>query len=518
MTHRTKCLMTLDRRALLAGGSAWLAALAAAQFDPAFGQDVEGELFTADDVKKQAEALAASNFSRPTVDVVEPFQSLTAEQFRDIRFRAEQAIWRGEKLDTEVQLLSRGWIYETPVEIRIVEAGKARALTADQKLFVFGKSIESAPDAAPFAFSGFRLHGPLNRADVYDGYAVFQGASYFRAVGRGQTYGLSARGLAINCAQPAGEEFPIFRAFWIEKPSPAASDVVVHALLDSPSVAGAYRFVIRPGQATVVDVDMTLYPRVALTHVGVGPLTSMFLHGPAHRRVGAFDTRPAVHNSEGLAVLNGRGERLWRPLTNPKTLQTSAFIDKNPKGFGLVQRDRSFQVFDDVNARFEQRPSVWVEPRGGWGDGYVELVEIPAEEEIHDNIVAYWKPSKELETGKAHRFAYRLHWGDDVPVAWSAAEVSKTSVAPTRNKDVTQFVVDFKGPAVRDVAELPVAEVSASTGAVSNTTVQRHPDIAGVRVAFDLNTAGADLIELRLGLKDKDQQMSESWLYRWTAA
>jgi periplasmic glucans biosynthesis protein len=512
--------LALTRRSVLLGAGSWaslLSTLPIVLTERANAQTPAPEAapFAPDQVRKLAEDLAASEFVRPTVEAPAPFDALNAEQYRDIKFRPELSVWRGERLDAELQLLPRGWIYDTPVEIHIVENGTAQKLVAENKLFQFGPKIDNAPQGAPFAFSGVRLHGPVNRSDLYDDYAVFQGASYFRAVGRGQTYGLSARGLAVNTAQPGGEEFPIFRAFWIEKPRPAAADMVVHGLLDSKSVAGAYRFVIRPGTTTVIDVDATLFARKALEHAGLAPLTSMFLRSPASRRVNA-DYRPRVHNSEGLAVLNGRGERLWRPLTNPKTLQTSAFMDKNPKGFGLVQRDRSFEAFEDIAARFENRPSVWVEPRGGWGDGFVELIEIPVEEEIHDNIVVFWKPAQPIETGKPYRFAYRLHWGADVPVAWAPAQVAKTHVNKSKNGELVVFVVDYTGPAVSNITELPVADVSANVGSVANASMQRHPNGDGVRLRFELNPNGEKTVELRAGLKANDQVISESWLYRWT--
>src|SRR5690606_722211 len=326
---------------------------------------------------------------------------------------------------------------------------------------------------------------------------------------------LSARGLAINTAKPPGEEFPIFRSFWIEKPAPGAPEIIVHALLDSPSTTGAYRFAIRPGPFTVMDVEATLYPRTEIRHLGLAPLTSMFLHGSAHRRLGD-DYRPAVHDSEGLAILNGRGERIWRPLTNPKLLQVSAFIDEDPKGFGLEQRDRAFSSYEDLEAHYERRPTAWIEPKGNWGRGYVELIEIPADEEIHDNIVAYWKPAEPVPSGKPVTFAYRLHWGEMLPVAWAGARVRKTRCGSSGRDGGVLFVLDFEGPALGSTDELPVADVSARPGTVSNVVVRRHPAISGLRCSFELETGSADLIELRLVLKSTERVVSESWLYRWT--
>ena len=475
------------------------------------------ETIAPDHVKRLAERLAAREFVKPHFDLPEPFNALTFDQYRDIRFRSEQATWRGEKLDYEVQYLPAGYLYTDPVDIWIVEAGKARAMKADGRLFSLGSLIGKGPEAAPYGFSGLRIHGPLNRADTYDEYVVFQGASYFRAIGRGQGYGLSARGLAIDTARPSGEEFPVFRGFWIEKPKAGAPEIVINALLDSPSTTGAYRFQIQPGAATVMDVEVTLYPRKPLQHVGLAPLTSMFLTGPASRRI-TGDVRPSIHDSEGLVILNGMGERIWRPLTNPKKLQASAFLDKDPKGFGLSQRDRSFANFEDLEARYERRPTAWIEPKGAWGEGYVELIEIPADEEIHDNIVVYWKPARELEAGKPYTYAYRIHWTDSVPVAWSGARVLKTWAGTNRKPDTRTFVIDFEGPAVKDIRELPAAVITASGGTVANVVVQRNPEVNGLRVTFELNTAGLELIELRLILKANDQMISESWIYRWTKA
>lgn len=510
----------MDRRSILAGAGAWAAfgRLVLPGGEPAnaaeAAMDARVPVF-ADHVRGLAQELASREFARPKVDLPAPFDKLTYDQYRDIRFRAEGSIWRAEKLDWELQLFPIGFLYDIPVDIWLVEEGKARRLEADGELFHMGPLLAGeAPAGAPFAFSGFRIHGPLNRSDYYDEFVVFQGASYFRAVGRNQAYGMSARGLAIDTAQPTGEEFPLFRAFWIEKPKAGAPRLVLHALLDSPSAAGAYRFVIEPGEATVMDVDVSVYPRRTLAHAGIAPLTSMFLHGSAHGRIGG-DFRPSVHDSEGLAIINGNGERLWRPLTNPRTLQVSAFVDQDPKGFGLTQRDRAFHRFEDLEAHYERRPSVWIEPKGTWGVGSVELIEIPAEEEIHDNIVAYWKPSQPLEPGKAQNFSYRLHWGDGVPVAWTGARVRKTFVGDVR-PDTKLFVVDYEGPGVRDLAAMPQADVSASAGGIHNLVVQPNPEIEGVRVSFELATAGTELIELRLRLKVNDRAISENWLYRWT--
>ena len=512
----------IDRRSVIATGVSMAAALTfvrslgisgiAHAEDAATGKPLP---FSAAFVTAAAKELAATTYAKPAIDRPEPFNKLSYDQYRDIRFKSDQSIWSGEKLDFELQLFPMGWLYEMPVDVFIVDAGDAKKLVADGHLFTLGPLIGQGPDAAPFGFSGFRVHGPINRADYYDEYVVFQGASYLRAVGRGQNYGVSARGLAINTARPGGEEFPFFRSFWIEKPKTGTPEIVVHALLDSPSTTGAYRFVIHPGEATVMDIEATLYPRKGIPHAGIAALTSMFLHGPADQRR-TKDFRPEVHDSEGVAIWNGSGELIWRPITNPKTLQISAFMDKDPKGFGLWQRGRSFQDFQDLEAHYERRPSVWVEPKGAWGDGFIELVEIPVEDEIHDNIAVYWKPAKGLEAGSEHKFEYRLHWAENVPAAWSGCRVAKTRIGIAKKPETVLFVIDFEGPAVNDIRDLPVADVSANPGSIGNVVVQRNPAISGVRVSFEMSPGSADVVELRLVLKAAEQAISESWLYRWT--
>ncbi|MCB1505956.1 MAG: glucan biosynthesis protein [Hyphomicrobiaceae bacterium] len=481
------------------------------------GHDQPATPFSAAMVRQRAEELSRSAFSKPHIDAPAPFDKLSADQFRDIRFKAESAVWKGERLDCEVQLLPLGYLYDVPVKINLVDDEGARPLVADQRFFTIGPSIGKVAEGAPYGFSGFRLNSPINQADVLDEYLVFQGASFFRSVGRNQRYGVSARGLAIDTARPTGEEFPFFRTFWIEKPKPGMQSVVIHALLDSPSTTGAYRFVIAPGEATVIDVELTLFPRKDVTHVGIAPLTSMYRHGAAQNRL-PMDYRPSAHDSEGLAILNGRGERLWRPVTNPRTLQTSAFVDASPKGFGLLQRDRNFSGYQDLDARYERRPTVWVEPRGAWGEGYVELIEIPSEAEIHDNIVCYWKPSKGLQAGSSYQFAYRMTWGQSVPIAWSGLSVVTTRQGSAGGEDQRLFVIDFAGPGTSELGALPTAEVRSSSGSIADLMVQENPEVKGVRVSFVLNTAGTDVVELRLGLKAKDRLVSESWLYRWTRA
>ncbi|HJZ31766.1 MAG TPA: glucan biosynthesis protein G [Hyphomicrobiaceae bacterium] len=504
-------LRTVERLALIvlclvaAGASA-----ARAQAPPAFSHET---------VKAMAQELAKQAYTAPPEDAAKATKDLTYDQFRQIRFRRERTIWRGEGLNFELQVLPTGWLFKTPIDINLVDGGNVRPLSPDNSYFDLGPLAGKLPPEARLGFSGFRLTGPLNRLDLFDEIIVFQGASYFRALSRGQIYGLSARGLALNVGKPEGEEFPMFRRFWIEKPAAGAGKISIHALLDSPSVAGAYRFEVTPGWPTTIAVESTLYPRRDLSDVGIAPMTSMYLFSSSNRaRINDF--RPAVHDSDGLAVHNGWNERLWRPLNNPRRLETSDFLDQNPKGFGLIQRLRSFAGFQDLEADYERRPSAWVVPREEWGAGAVELIEIPSEEEIHDNIVAYWKPVQPLATGKAHSFNYTLSWPNDVPRGWPGAFVYATRAGliagPQRKAGTMQFVVDFKTFVPPSQTELPFAKVEASSGAIGAPVVQLNPEIDGLRVAFSFDPKGAATSELRLVLQANDNPISETWLYRWT--
>jgi glucans biosynthesis protein len=480
---------------------------------------LEAQRFSADFVQRLARDLASKAFVPAKEDVPKPWTDIGYEQYRDIRFRSERAVWRNESRNFELHPLPAAFLYKWPVEINIVDAGTVRPLQRDNNLFDFG-ILAGAPtaDSTPIGFSGFRINAPINRPRVFDEVWVFQGASYFRGVSRGQVYGLSARGLAINTAQPSGEEFPFFRTFWVEKPARSAREIVVHALLDSQSATGAYKFTIKGNAPTTADVDVTLFLRRDSLHVGVAPLTSMFLFSGLDRsRVSDF--RPAVHDSDGLAISDMDGERIWRPLANPKRLQVSAFSVNDLKGFGLVQRARNFFHFQDLEANYERRPSAWIEPAGSWGGGTVQLIEIPSDEEIHDNIVAFWRPSEAYSEGQAYRFRYRISWPDDI-ASHQLATVRGTSSGlangPERKTGAIRYAVDFAGGDFARLGRLPKAALSATAGEVSEPVVEHNPYTKGWRVNFLLRPGDSELVELRLELKQGDKRVSEVWLSRWT--
>jgi periplasmic glucans biosynthesis protein len=289
----------------------------------------------------------------------------------------------------------------------------------------------------------------------------------------------------------------------------------VHALLDSESAAAAYRFTIRPGESTIYDIEVTLFPRVQIGEPGLATLTSMYFFGP-NDRGGVDDFRPAVHDSDGLAIQNGRGEQLWRPLSNPADLQVSAFVDNSPRGFGLMQRERSFHRFEDLEARYEKRPSAWVEPIGDWGDGEVRLVEIPTSTEINDNIVSFWRPRSPTRAKGEYLYTYRIHWGARLPRPQPLARVVSTRIGAGTD-ETRQIVIDFAGENLKGIAPADIkANVTADKGNLRNIVVHQNPEITGTRVAFQLAAGSEKAIELRAQLTRGEDPLSEVWLYRWT--
>jgi glucans biosynthesis protein len=465
-------------------------------------------------VRQLARDAASKPYKAPDTKLPDNLKNLDYDHYRQIRFLPEHALWRSENLPFQIQFFHRGFFYESRVDIYEVANGKATRIDYHPEDFSFGSNTPPPPDA-DLGFAGFRIHAPINRPDYYDEVCVFLGASYFRAVAKGEVYGLSARGLAINTGQPKGEEFPLFKTFWIEKPAANATSIVVHALLDSQSTTAAYRFTIRPGDTTVFDTEMAIYPRVDLDHAGLAPMTSMFFFGP-NDRADMDDFRPSVHDSDGMAIHNGRGEELWRPLANPKDLQISQFSDLNPRGYGLMQRQKNYWAYQDLESKFEKRPSLWAEPIGDWGEGAVHLIEIPTKEEIHDNIAGFWQPKTPLQAKGEHTYTYRLHWGPDAPKTTSLARFSRTGVG-AKGDDARIFVLDLIGERLKSIDPKAVrGNDTAEKAEVTNIVTQPNPATGGWRLSFDLSVKEKVPIELRASLMQGDDAISEVWIYRWT--
>jgi glucans biosynthesis protein len=330
---------------------------------------------------------------------------------------------------------------------------------------------------------------------------------------------LSARGLSIKTADSSGEEFPLFRTFWLEQPAAGADSITIHALLDSPSATGAFRFVIRPGQETVFDTEAKFYPRVDIAQAGLAPLTSMFFFGPNDQGT-ADDWRAAVHDTDGLALRTGHDERILRPLINPRNLQISAFSDTSPRGFGLVQRARKFTDYQDLEALYQKRPSLWIEPQGDWGQGIVELVEIPSDKEVNDNIVAFWRPHDPLKANAEFKLDYRMHWCWSVPEPGPFAQVVQTRSGKSWNGDNRQYVIDFAGAALDAwKAETPPAlDAGCDKGKIVNAVAQLNPALGGWRVSIEFDTQKQPVVELHARLMDGDKPLTETWIGRWTTS
>ncbi|MGC4029453.1 MAG: glucan biosynthesis protein G [Steroidobacteraceae bacterium] len=469
--------------------------------------------FSGADVVDLARKLAAAP-PRARGTVTPGLEQLTYDQYRDIRFRIDQALWTSDGLPFRLDVLPAGFVYTAPVTVSIVDNGNVMPLVPSPQMFELGPHVPDALRGKSLSMSGFRVRTQLNSRNYWDEFLVFQGASYFRAVGRGQNYGLSARGLALRTAEPQGEEFPSFTEFWIEKPKPAATALVIHALLESPSVTGAYRFTVTPGRETVMDVEFTLFPRVDLYNVGIAPLTSMFLFdGTNHQRFDDFRFR--VHDSDGLLFMTEQGEQVWRQLANPRNLQLSSFTEERPHAFGLMQRARLLADFQDLEANYERRPSAWVQFQEGTAPGALRLIEIPTPNETNDNIVAFWQPRDVLLTGQPYTGAYRLSWTADALVPQSVGKFTAARLGTNFQGDHKIVVLDLAGLGT-DPAGLDL-KVSSSTGKLFHPVIQTNPTIRGLRASFEFDPAGAPLVEFRAQVLKGDRAVSETWLYRWTA-
>ena len=472
--------------------------------------------FDFESVAEIAREMAANPFKYRDAELIGTFGNLTYDQYRGIRFRRDRDPWAGG--DFALDLLPPGSIFHEPVGINLVENGVVIPIKFDPRMFDFDPA--QYPDGVDYetlgdmGWSGFRIRAPLNRPDVMDEVAVFQGASYFRAVARGTLYGLSARGLAIGTGSPEGEEFPMFRDFWITKPGPRERSVLIYALLDSRSVSGAFEFRITPGAETLFDTRVAIFPRNDMKNCGIAPLTSMYWFGPTDRsRVD--DYRPAVHDSDGLQMLTGKEERIWRVLSGHSTLQTSAFVDDNPLGFGLVQRARDFESYKDAEARYEMRPSSWIAPQGSWGKGAVNLIEIPVENEFNDNIVSYWLPADVLKAGERYDFNYVLRFGAEPPDSAPISRVIETmSGKAINNANARTYIVDFDLGLFG--AEDPVPHIWTSAGRIGHNYLLRLPEQRRMRLAIEYLPEGATLADISAVLNGPEGPLSETWITRWT--
>ncbi len=483
---------------------------------------VDMPTFGYNDVVVKARELAQEKFVPQELKLPQSLASMDYDAFRNIRYVREEGPWYGKNIPFEIQFFHMGSIFKNSVRINEIVGGNQVYIPYESKAFTNHDKPLNDNWSGGIDYAGFRLHYPLNTPDYYDELITFLGASYFRALGKDQKYGISARGLAIDTGLQTGEEFPIFKEFWIKKPAQRNRNVTIYALLDSKSVTGAYEFFIQPGKTTKMDVTATIFARENIKKLGLAPLTSMYLFGE-NTKNRFFDYRPEVHDSDGLLVLNGNDEWLWRPLDNAKQLRMSSFMDENVKGFGLFQRDRNADHYQDMEAFYEQRPSVWIEPLIGFSKGNVHLVEIPSDKEIHDNVVAFFWPDKPIEKGNEYRFKYRMYWMSDVqPEAAHKAYVDATytgvgGVSGSPSQTFTKFVIDFKGGSLDKITNVDqlIPDVSASSGHISHVVIQKNTISGGYRLFFDYKP-DEKTAELRASLTNKDKEvLTEVWTYQF---
>lgn len=511
----------LNAASALAIGGSTIATQAQAQDSDVKPQmpDPAPNNFGFEEVAELASQRATKVYEQPVAKQVGSFADLNYDKYRAIRFNRDHDPLRDHPR-FRMDLLPPGSIFYEPINISIVRNGlpipivfDPRKLEFDPSQFPDGADLDTKGD---MGWSGFRLRTPLNRPGVMDEFIVFQGASYFRAVARNTLYGLSARGLAIKTGSPDGEEFPLFTDFWIHEPEGNSEWVRIHAILDSKSLSAAFQFDVNPGAVTMVRTRCAIFPRVDLQHTGIAPLTSMFWFGPGSRR-NVDDYRPAVHDSDGLQMTTGAGQGLWRSLASARNLQISSFVDKDPVGFGLIQRSRQFEDYQDAEAMYHLRPSTWIEPEGDWGEGEVRLIEIPVENEFNDNIVSYWLPKDVLAKGKRHEFRYRMSFAALPPNDLPLARVRQVRAGRSINTETQRsYIIDFDLSLFGE--EMPESKVSTSKGDIVHAYLKPLPAQNVLRLAFEFAPGDAEQAELQAVLTDKDgTALSETWMTRWSA-
>jgi len=475
--------------------------------------------FDLDRVAERAAALAREPFRDVGSQVPDWLLKITYDQWRNIRFRPEHALWLNRKLSFEVQFFHPGLFYNRVVAVNDVDADGVHPVAFSPSLFDYNGNNFGSQVPQDLGFAGLRLHYPINQRIYKDEVAVFLGASYFRAVGKDLGFGLSARGLAIDTALPSGEEFPFFREFWLLRPTTHTRSITLFALLDSPSLTGAYRFVVTPGQETIVDVDARLFFRKKVGKLGVAPLTSMFLRGE-NGPPRAQDYRPEVHDSDGLLLAAESGEWLWRPLVNPAQLRVSVFALPNLKGFGLLQRERDFDHYQDLETRPDLRPSVWIKPRKAFAQGHVELVEIPTQTGTNDNIVAAWVPEPIPAPGEPFQVSYRMYWYRDDLARPPAGRAIATRHDRGTVDGARRLVIDFAGPqlealpataSVRGI--ITVGHPPQAAGQLLDQQVVKNADNGSWRLVFQVRPTGQEPLTLRAFLRQGSETLTETWTY-----
>jgi glucans biosynthesis protein len=497
-------------------GSILPACPAAAEANPAGFGLADPVPFDPAMVAETARALAKQPYKAVPSDTPDIFRNLGYDQYVGIRHRTGTAIWASDTIGFALEPLHRGFIFSTPMQINLVTRGQARRVLYDPGLFDFGP-LAVPQTIGDIGFSGFRVLVAQPDKDAFSEIATFQGASFFRAVARGQNPGPMARAMSIKTADPRGEEFPAIRSVWIERPTLAENRLVIHALIDSASLTGAYRFTLRPGEATLIDTECTLFARTTVDNFGLATMSATVVSGSLGLRRCA-DLRPIVAETGGMQMLTGKGEWLWRPVANRDTLQVSTFVDEKPRGFGFLQRDRAFDHYQDDTQHWEMRPSLWIEPIGEWAAGGVQLVEIPSESEVNDNIIAFWKPREPLAANSETNLAYRQFWCWSPPERPDLAVTALSREGRGTTAKRRRFLVEFAGDVFGGLAKAEdvTPELTATPGSIPSLRTFLSAKSKTCRVLFELDPEGEAYSELRLVLEVAGHPISETWLYRWT--
>ena len=485
--------------------------------------------FSLDDVTARAKALVEQPYVAPVSNLPPVFSSMQFADYQKMQPRGDRLEWRDKQTPFRLSFYHQGMHFNAPVRISEISEGGVNEITYDADRFDFGNLAFDKSATRTLGYAGFRVLYPINQAGKDDEVISFLGASYFRVIGKGQVYGLSARGLGIDTAPPGGEQFPEFREFWVQRPTAQDRQLVIYALLDSPRATGAYQFILTPGRDSVVDVQANVFARDDVKSLGIAPLTSMFLYGPSQQSALKRNFRPAIHDSNGLAIHTGDGEWLWRPLNNPSTLAISSFQVDNIKGFGLLQRGREFSRFEDLKDRYDLRPSTWIEPQGKWGKGKLMLMEIPTPDETNDNIAAYWTPDAPVTKGQLLQFAYRMHWTTDEAALRGADDAWVRQTFHTDGEQLqanlirrldgsTAFLIDFEGPALgRLPANMQLTpQISVGDNAdLLESVLERNPAIKGWRLTLRLKVKNpAQPVEMRAALMQGEKPLTETWSYQ----
>jgi glucans biosynthesis protein len=500
---------------------------------PAFALPrLEAVHVTLDYVARKAELRAHKPFHSPRADLPAFLSQLTYDQYRQIVFRDDRALWAEEQLPFRIEFFHLGYLYQEPVHLNEFTPTHVQSVRFVPDFFDYRSLRLPAEIPANTGYAGFRVLNPLNTPGKWDELGAFQGASYFRLLGQGQVYGMSARGLALDCGgEGRPEEFPIFTDWWLGKPQHDEDVLLLYAMLDSVSCAGAYEFLIHPGTTTVAEVEAVLYfrdqanilaadpQRKPLATLGLAPLTSMFWFGNASER--KFDDyRPEVHDSDGLLLQLESGEMVWRPLVNGTALRHAIFPANNIKGFGLLQRDRHFSHYQDLFHSYQNVPSVWVTPHTNWGDGELHLVELSTQYEGMDNVVAFWDPAAKPAPLQPVRFGYTLYWTRETDMTLSSNQVVSTRVGINpREQEQRQFVIDFDLPRYTVEKYPPEVAASCSTnGTITEAQIFRNTPEKTWRVFLNmLPKPGQHLpVDLKCALKMGQETVSETWSYHWT--